>query len=748
MIILRKKEVLILCVIIITLLSIIPAYYFLRRALHMKPSISITRISSEEVPLYSLLEIDLNVTAEYENPFDPNDIDVIAIFTTPSGKKIKVPAFYYQEYRRKLINSREVLEPIGNPYWKVRFTPTEIGQYSFYVEVRDRYGNKARTEVKTFKAIPSDKPGFVRISKRDPRYLEFDNGRSIFFIGHDVCWPSSRGTYDYDIWFSEMQKHGENITRIWMAPWYFGIEWKTKVGYYDLAEAWRLDYVIRLAEKKGIYILLCFMNHGQLRREDQWAKNPYNKENGGPLDKPEDFWSNDKAIELFKRRIRYIIARWGYSTHILAWELWNEVDLTDGYAERRDQVALWHKIMANYIKEVDPYDHLVTTSFANPYLDPKIWSLKEMEIITVHRYGPGGFKDIAGEVYKLIRSKWEQFKKPVIITEFGSDWRWPGICPRPYYYDDKEGVEIHNGIWASIMAASPSTAMLWWWDNYIHPYNLYYHFKALANYLNEIDPARCNFKYLRAEIVIPKEIRKEDLTSITVYPSLDWAKPAENYFILNLNGTTSDLSQLSFYIQGKAHPELKNNPTFKVTFPYGGKVIIHVNSVSKSGAILTVYVDNFIAKQVSLPDRDGKYDGHAREYDLDIEVDVPPGTHEIKIDNVGNDWFTWDYIRFEGAMIKQGKARILGLTNGTFALVWIQNRDNTWWNAVNKVPIEPIKDLEIMLYDFKDGKYIVEFWDTYKGEVMKKEIVEATNGVIRIKISELERDIALKIYQA
>ena len=740
----RHKYVLEVVIISAMLLTASLTYIHLRRRGHMKPSVAITRLSSEEVPLYSLLEIDLNVTAQYENPFDPDDIDVVAVFTSPSGKKIVVPAFYYQDFKREISGDREVLVPVGSPYWKVRFTPTEVGEYSFYVRVRDRFGNTAQSETHTFNAVPSNLPGFVRLSSKDPRYLTFDNGRSAFFIGHDVCWSGKPGTFAYDIWFSKMQESGENITRIWMAPWCFGIEWK-KLGYYDLAEAWKLDYVIKLAEKKGIYILLCLMNHGQLRREDEWKDNPYNKARGGPLSKPEDFWTNDKAIELFKKRLRYIVARWGYSTHILAWELWNEVDLTDGYSSLRDEVARWHKIMGDYLKEIDPYKHLVTTSFANPSLDSKIWKLKEMDIVTVHRYGPSGFKDIAKGVQYLIKTKWQEFKKPVIITEFGADWRWWG---HPYYYDDKDGVEIHNGIWSAIMAGSPSTAMLWWWDVYIHKYDLYYHYKALAKYLSGIHPDECNFKDLKAEIVLPKEVKKEYLTSITLYPALDWARPKENYFTVSLNGTISgDISQLSFYIQGKAHPDLKNNPIFKVTFPYGGRVVIHVNSVAQGGAVLTVYLDNFIIKQMALPDIDGKNDGNANEYNIDVAIDVPPGTHEIKVDNTGNDWFTWDYIRFEGAVLKQGRARILGLNNGTFALVWIQNSDHTWWNVISNIRIEPIKDLEIKLYGFEDGKYIVEFWDTYKGEIVKKETVTASGGIITLTIDNLETDIALKIYR-
>ena len=58
------------------------------------------------------------------------------------------------------------------------------------------------------------------------------------------------------------------------------------------------------------------------------------------------------------------IARYGYNRGIVAWELFNEVDWTDDYDQHQTKVADWLEEMAASIKEIDPYGHLVTTSFA------------------------------------------------------------------------------------------------------------------------------------------------------------------------------------------------------------------------------------------------------------------------------------------------------------------------------------------------------------------------------------------------
>ena len=221
----------------------------------VKPSLSIYRFSSEEVPLYGLLEIDLNVTANFKNPFSPDQVDITAAVEMPTGKTVQIPAFYHQDLDRKLVGNRESLIETSEPYWKVRFTPTEIGEHVIHITLTDKVETVTSEKI-TFNAYTSDEPGFVRLSETDRHYFRFDNNQSILFIGHDVCWFGSRGTYDYDEWFSSMNLNGEKMTRIWMAPWAFGIEWK-QLGYYDLTEAWRLDYVIRKAEEKGIYIILC-----------------------------------------------------------------------------------------------------------------------------------------------------------------------------------------------------------------------------------------------------------------------------------------------------------------------------------------------------------------------------------------------------------------------------------------------------------------------------------------------------------
>jgi len=73
-----------------------------------------------------------------------------------------------------------------------------------------------------------------------------------------------------------------------------------------------------------------------------WKTNPYNELNGGPCAKPNDFFTNAKARAIYQKRLRYFVARYGYSPHLLAWQFFNEIDNVFGPLNGNDVVA-WHQ---------------------------------------------------------------------------------------------------------------------------------------------------------------------------------------------------------------------------------------------------------------------------------------------------------------------------------------------------------------------------------------------------------------------
>ena len=141
--------------------------------------------------------------------------------------------------------------------------------------------------------------------------------------------------------------------------------------------------------------------------------------------------------ELFKRRIRYIAARWGYSTHLFAWEWWNEENWTP-----IDDTALrpWIVEMTQSLKQSDPYQHLVTTSYADGS-NSRIWRAPELDFMQQHDYS-------GSDPIGLFQSRYTSFQgiltkgaKPVLMGEHGADFRMVMS-----YWDSAAALVTHGAI--------------------------------------------------------------------------------------------------------------------------------------------------------------------------------------------------------------------------------------------------------------------------------------------------------------
>src|SRR5690606_5542627 len=144
--------------------------------------------------------------------------------------------------------------------------------------------------------------------------------------------------------------------------------WYSGLGKYSQRAAGLLDSVLNESERQGIYMQLVLHHHGQVSTgtNAEWNSNgsdnpgnPYNAANGGPCATAADFFTNANAKAYQKKMYRYIVARWGYSTNVLSWELFNEVQFTNGTDAGIDS---WHDEMSQYIKALDVHKHIITTS--------------------------------------------------------------------------------------------------------------------------------------------------------------------------------------------------------------------------------------------------------------------------------------------------------------------------------------------------------------------------------------------------
>ncbi len=442
-------------------------------------TLTLTLAGNRATELYGLIELDLQTNIQVTNPYDPNELGLKARFTAPSGKVAEVGAFWYQGY------DLQTRKPTGKPGWKVRFTPNEAGEWK--ITAYDPTSG-VRSETLTISVNPSDLLGFVRINPQDHRYLAFDNGDFFFPIGVNMAWWSDwKDPIDqYTRWLDEFASNGGNTIRVWMAAWSFGIEWKdTGLGDYTERqyEAWCLDRLFELADQYQIKIILVLMNHGPLSlvANSEWNSNPYNASLGGPLSSPEEFVTNPVATAYYQRRLEYIINRWGYSPNLLAWEWFNEVDLTP---ITDNALIPWIRQMTAYLQQRDVNHHLVTNSFSVRKWSP-VWKLPELDIVQVHEYASQfnlGERDPTTQLGKVYEDLAQRVaSKPILLGEFGYSASQRGENA------EKTGIQLHNGIWASTFSGYAGSGMYWWWDTYIAPNDLWHHFKGLADFLKGED---------------------------------------------------------------------------------------------------------------------------------------------------------------------------------------------------------------------------------------------------------------------
>jgi len=187
-----------------------------------------------EVGRYEKLEMLIEVDRRYDNPFDPEEVDLVVVLKIPGGGQMVLPAFYCQDYeRRKLNQGRQRANwfyPVGGGTWKARFAPMRTGSYFATARLEDKTGT-IQSEAVRFECVPSSGKGFLQASKKDPRFFEFSDGEPFFAIGQNLAFIGEgqhvtlSGAEEI---FGKLADNGANFLRIWTCckDWAMAIEAK------------------------------------------------------------------------------------------------------------------------------------------------------------------------------------------------------------------------------------------------------------------------------------------------------------------------------------------------------------------------------------------------------------------------------------------------------------------------------------------------------------------------------------------
>lgn len=584
------------------------------------------------------------------NVFDPDVLAVDVTLTEPDGTTRAFPAFWYRPYRRELRSGAEVLTATGAGEWRCRAFLAQAGEHRLQVSVGAGGAVPVVLAEGRFTVATADRPfrGAVTVAPGG-RYFTTADGRALPLVGADTCWHGARGTYDYDAWFPAMAGAGWNWGRLWMWPVSFGLETAPAERLnYRLDRAWQLDRVMSLAEEHGLVMLLCLDYHGMFESQpdywggnNYWPKNPYNAVNGGPCATARDFFTSEAARRLYQKRLRYLIARYGPSPALFAWQFFNEIDNVYRYLDATE-VARWHDAMGTWLHAHDPWRHLVTTSLTSQSDRPEIWSVPALDFAVYHSYSEAGPARRLATVVDTMRRR---YGKPVLVGEAGVDWRGWARESDPFLRGFRQLV------WGGVMSGSAGTSMSWWWEN-IHSENAYPVYRALTNILSGSrwgqgvwEPLRFRANALPPDTV-GEVIPGGAALSARLVPDLGWGTLLPGQLAV-ADARSADYApqRLNAFVHGTSHADLRRPFRLDAWFGAGARLVVHLNSVS-DGAILAVRVDGAETFRRSLPNTDGKWEVN-NEYNEDIAVTLPAGHHLVEIRNAGGDWFYLDWVRLE-----------------------------------------------------------------------------------------------------
>ncbi|MEI8243439.1 MAG: glycosyltransferase [bacterium] len=458
-------------------------------------------------------EARFTLSREYANPFDPQEVDVWGVFTSATGAVVRVPAFYTCDYTRESTgtNGEERLSPAGAPGWAVRFLPPAPGAWRWRLEARDRSGGATVTPEHALSVAAATTAGPVRVVPGEP-WFRRANGNFFYPVTlnirspddvytDDASWPlytpgapnPAGGARVMEEYLRRMGSSGITLGRVWMSPWFGGLEWSGKwngfhgLGQYSLQNAWRIDRVLDAAETRGVLVELALQPHGPFTRnyDVQWDDNPYNRRNGGPLEDPAAVMTDPGARRWMSNRLRYCAARWGASPALFGWLLWIEAN-----AVNRDDSDLlsWHREAAELLRRIDPGRHPVTTEFQGAGICRAIWDEPDIHYIQCPAYNFGN--GLCGS-FDETRDAFAGATKPLFIEEYGGSYQ--GGDPRWVAH------EIHDGLWLGWVEPYAASPMSWWW-NFIFARGLDRYHARFAAYIRGEDLSAHSWRYVRSVV--------------------------------------------------------------------------------------------------------------------------------------------------------------------------------------------------------------------------------------------------------
>lgn len=352
---------------------------------------------------------------------------------------------------------------------------------------------------------------FVRVSPRDPRYLELTDGQPFIPIGLNIAATGDRadaaeGLQEMERWMKRLAANRGNFVRVWLSSPFWDVEHET-CGVYDQRKARRIDALLELARRYRIRLKLTFEHFREIDPNSEYAKHRawstkplHHVSRGGTANSIADWFDGPRSRRQFKKKLAWYANRYGNDPAVFGWELWNEVN-----AVRGGDYLAWTEAMLPELRSRFP-KHLVMQSLGSydharrRDVYRQMCTMSGNDLAQVHRYLDLGANmevchgpvDVlaADAVRELLRFR---PGRPILLAESGAVE--PGHTgPFKLYRQDHAGIILHDVIFAPFFTGAAGTGQSWHWQQYVDANKLWWHFRRFAEAVEGIDPPAEDFQ--------------------------------------------------------------------------------------------------------------------------------------------------------------------------------------------------------------------------------------------------------------
>jgi hypothetical protein len=480
------------------------------------------------------------------------------------------------------------------------------------------------------------------------------------------------------------------------------------------------DQIFELAEQADLRIMLVLDDNDEhhITQEGKWIwhnwpANPYNRLNGGPCEKPLEIFTNEQARQAYRKRLRYVMARWGYSPSLWAINVWN-----DRPAPPPNSLP-WLKEMRDYTHEVAGAWRPVIfgTNFqfdAQPISDYA--QALEAEIYP-------GKPNVKQEAYYTRSAEWfvdtlrfELWKH--LSRGYGGVMVWP-----------HPQIDQHDA-WPVFGAVKRFVADL--------PLNA----EPFAPVQARVTSARID----ESAGGVSRILALQDYGDIP-----NWgARATRDRFEVDIASGSQFLPGMArkLYSSRRNVSAWRTEPTFVFDLPAAGSFVVEIRELSGRNTLL-VRDRGERLMEIEIPGSGRRMPVGEERY---LRIPLAAGRHELTLSLEGDDAEWLDIRQLLVVYEEPDAARLLtvyGMASDRHAMLYLRNGTaGELPQTFLQKPAVQIDDVRIEITGLAAGRYATVVYDIDNGRDLRRSVVDHPGGALEVDVGKVDPHVAVKVVSA